>query len=174
MSEPFIAQISIFGGNFAPRGWALCNGQILAISQNTALFALLGTNYGGDGRTNFALPNLQDRTPMGTGQGPGLTDRFIGEQDGRSTVSLLQTEIPGHTHSVGCDSAAGTLPDAGGHVWGAVAGRGRPPLYAASGNTSMSPQAIGTAGLGLPHNNRSPFLGLTFIIAMIGIFPSRN
>jgi microcystin-dependent protein len=174
MSQPFIAQITIFGGNFAPRGWAFCNGQIIAISQNTALFALLGTNYGGNGETTFALPDLRDRAPMGSGSGAGLTQRFLGESNGSASVSLRATEMPAHNHNVLADTATGTSADPTNNTWAGVGGRGRPTVYAPSAGTTMSAQAIANAGLGVPHNNMSPFLGLSFIIALEGIFPSRN
>jgi microcystin-dependent protein len=200
VSEPFLGQVSIFAGNFAPRGFAFCNGQILPISQNTALFSLLGTYYGGNGTTNFGLPNLQGRAPLGQGQGPGLSPYSIGEVTGTTTVTLNQNQVPshnhlancdsaigttvtlnqnqvpGHNHLANCDSAIGTLPDPGGHAWAAVAGgRGRPTLYAtAPSGGPMSAQAIGPAGGNQAHNNLSPYLVVNFIIAMQGIYPSRN
>jgi microcystin-dependent protein len=175
MSEPFIAQISMFAGNFAPRSYAFCNGQILAISQNTALFSLIGTNFGGNGTSNFALPNLQAKAPLGVGQGVGLTGRVIGETGGVAAVSLLLNQIPGHSHTANCDGAVGTLPDPGGHVWAASAGgRGRPTTYGTTSGGAMSAQAIGPTGGNAPHNNLSPYQAVSFIIALFGIFPSRN
>jgi microcystin-dependent protein len=176
MSAPFLAEVRIFAGNFAPRGWAFCNGQLLAISQNTALFSLVGTFYGGNGTTNFALPNLQGLAPMGNGQGPGLSQRTLGETGGEAAVTLLQSEMPSHTHSAKCDSAVGTLPGPTGNVWAAsTGGRGRPtPYAAATSGAAMSAAAIGPTGTSQPHNNMSPYLVLNFIIALQGIFPARN
>lgn len=175
MSSPFVAEIRIVGFNFAPTGWALCNGQLLPISQNTALFSLLGTYYGGDGKSTFALPNLQDSVPIGAGQGPGLSDRFLGEQSGVPYVTLLQSEMPSHTHTAMADGGGGgnqTTP--GGNAWSGLAGRTPPSLYNNAANTTMSPLAVGITGGGLPHNNLQPYLGLTFIIALQGIFPARG
>ena len=175
MSDPFVAEIRMFGGNFAPRGWAFCNGQILSIAQNTALFSLLGTTYGGNGQTTFALPNLQDRSPMHQGQGPGLTDRVLGETSGSQTVTLLASEMPAHAHQPQADASASGQASPAGATWGA-GGRGRPPAYAANPApaAALSPQALATIGGSQPHNNRSPYLGVSFIIALQGIFPSRN
>jgi microcystin-dependent protein len=174
MSEPFIAEIRIFGFNFAPRGWASCNGQILPIAQNTALFSLLGTMYGGNGQTTFALPNLQGRAAMPWGQGPGLTNRVLGEIGGEQNVTLIQTEMPAHNHPVGSDSAAGGNADPTNGMWAAT-GRGRPLPYSSNApNTLMSGQALATAGANQPHNNMPPYLTLNFCIALQGIFPSRN
>jgi microcystin-dependent protein len=177
MSDQFVAEIRIFAGNFAPKGWAFCNGQLLPISQNTALFSLLGTTYGGDGKSTFGLPNLQGSAPLQQGQGPGLTLRDLGETGGSSTVSLLQSEIPAHSHAVSGTAVAGTTGvPAPTLTWAASAtGRTPPPLYFnGSPNASMSPGALSNAGGDLPHNNMQPFLGLTFIIALQGIFPPRS
>jgi microcystin-dependent protein len=171
--DPFVGEIRIFAGNFAPRGWALCNGQLMPISQNTALFSLLGTFYGGDGKSTFALPNLQGSAPMHFGQGPGLTDRSIGESAGEPAVTLIQSEIPAHGHTALGKDASGGLPSPTGNVWGPLAGRTPPNLYSsAAPNTAMAP--LGVAGGGLPHNNMSPYLTLTFIIALQGVFPPRS
>ena len=146
MSDPFLAEIRIFGFNFAPRGWALCNGQLLPISQNTALFALLGTTYGGDGRTTFALPNLQGSAPMQQGQGPGLSNRFLGEAGGSETVTLLQTEIPLHSHQLQAFIEPGDNRQPGPNVSLATSAgvfayvSGSPPI------TQMNPQALQPAG----------------------------
>ena len=176
MSNPFVAEIRIFAGNFAPKGWALCDGQLLPISQNTALFSLLGTTYGGDGKSNFALPNLQGCAPMQAGQGPGLSLRDLGETGGEQTVTLLQTEMPAHAHTAQGAGSGGELSPQN-NSWGS-AGRGRPPGYAASNangtNVQMNPFGLSIAGGNLPHNNMPPFLGLTFIIAMQGVFPPRS
>jgi len=174
MSNPFLAEIRIFTGGFAPKGWALCDGQLMSISQNTALFSLLGTTYGGNGTSNFALPNLQGCAPMQAGQGPGLSLRDLGETAGEQTVTLLQTEMPAHSHtaqaSTGPDSTTPT-PNA----W-ASGQKGFGNFYAPSGNnnTQMNPFALSIAGGNLPHNNMQPFLGLMFIIALQGVFPARS
>jgi microcystin-dependent protein len=182
MSNPFLAEIRIFTGNFAPKGWALCDGQLMSISQNTALFSLLGTTYGGNGTSNFALPNLQGSAPMQAGQGPGLSLRDLGEVGGEQTVTLLQTEIPSHSHSFSATVTPGTtatctnnqpaLASAG----GGKQGGGNSLLYYSSGNTNvqMNPLGLTPAGGGLPHNNMHPFLGLTFIIALQGVYPARG
>lgn len=174
MSTPFVAEIRIVGFNFAPTGWALCNGQLLPISQNTALFSLLGTSYGGDGKSTFALPNLQGSAPIHQGQGPGLSDRVVGESGGEQSVTLLETEIPAHSHSVRADSGNGNQTSPVNNVWSSLAGRTPPPLYSNTSNTAMSPQAGGIAGGSQPHNNMSPYLVLNFIIALQGIFPPRS
>lgn len=174
MSNPFLAEIRIFTGSFAPKGWALCDGQLMPISQNTALFSLLGTTYGGDGQSNFALPNLQGCAPMQAGQGPGLSLRDLGETAGEQTVTLLQTEMPAHAHTVQATSSAGQ-PSPGSNAWGSAL-RGHPGSYAASGaaNVQMNPFGTSIAGGNQPHNNMPPFLGLIFIIALQGVFPARS
>ena len=173
MSNPFLAEIRIFTGNFAPKGWALCNGQLLPISQNTALFSLLGTTYGGDGKSNFALPNMQGNAPMQPGQGPGLSLHDLGETAGEQAVTLLQTEMPSHPHTAQA-AASGNLADPGNNAWSTGA-KGHPGFYAAVGsNTPMSATALSIAGGNQPHNNMIPFLGLTFIIALQGVFPPRS
>ena len=174
MANPFVAEIRIFAGNFAPTGWAQCNGQLMPISQNTALFSLLGTTYGGDGKSTFALPNLQGSAPMQAGQGPGLSLRDLGEVGGEQNVTLLQTEMPAHSHGVQGTTSLG-LPDPGGNAWGSGA-KGFGNLYTASGagNVQMSPFGTSITGGNLPHNNMPPFLCLTFIIALQGVFPARS
>ncbi len=175
MSDPFVAEIRIFGFNFAPKGWALCNGQLIPISQNTALFSLLGTTYGGDGKSTFALPNLQDRSPMHPGQGPGLSLHDLGESAGEAAVTLLNTELPVHSHTAGANAGSGGQAAPPNNVWGSLAGRTPPPLYQSGApNVSMSASALGLAGSSLPHNNRQPYLGLNFCIALQGIFPARG
>lgn len=174
MSNPFVAEIRIFGGNFAPLGWATCDGQLMPISQNTALFSLLGTTYGGDGKSTFALPNLQGSAPMHAGQGPGLSLRDLGEQGGEQSVTLLQTEMPAHSH--GAVAAAGTgQPTPGGNCWASGA-KGFGNVYSPTGanNVQMNPLALSIAGGNLPHNNMMPFLCFTFIIALQGVFPPRS
>ena len=165
----------MFGGNFAPIGWAECNGQLLSISQNAALFSLLGTTYGGNGTTTFALPNLQGATPMGQGQGPGLQPRDLGETGGTTFVTLNESQLPGHTHSaVGTTTKAKTA-DPAGAVWAGAAERGG-ALYsdATSGLVSMSSTALAPTGGGGSLNNLPPYLTVTFIIALVGVYPPRS
>jgi microcystin-dependent protein len=176
MADPFIGEIRMFGGNFAPTGWALCNGQLLPISQNTALFSILGTTFGGNGQTTFGLPDLRGRVPMNFGQGPGLTPRNLGENGGSETVTLLVTQMPAHTHQANASSANATAPSPQGGVWAQELDSqgGTGTGYTGTPNTTMSPQAIGTAGGGQPHQNLQPYLCVNFIIALNGIFPSRS
>ncbi len=172
MSDPFVAEIRIFAGQFAPTGWAQCNGQLMPISQNTALFSLLGTMYGGDGKSNFALPNLQGAAPMGTGDGPGLTSRFPGDQGGETSVTLLSTEMPIHNHFVQASNQIGTDRTPAGEDLARSKGMN---LYGPSGpSVLMSIQATTVNGGSLPHNNVQPFLVFTFIIALLGVFPPRD
>jgi microcystin-dependent protein len=172
VSDPFVAEIRIFPFNFAPQGWAFCNGQLLPLSQNTALFSLLGTTYGGNGKSNFALPDLQGNAPLGAGQGPGLSLRDLGETGGAATVTLLESEIPAHGHTL-----QGTLDDDDstspvGHAYGALS------VAYAPGNSPntvpMAPEALAPAGGNLPHNNLQPYLTLNFCIALQGVFPPRS
>ena len=176
MSDPFVAEIRIFGFNFAPRGWAFCNGQILPISQNTALFSLLGTTYGGNGQSTFALPNLQDSAPMHPGQGPGLSLHDLGETGGSEVVTLLQSEMPAHSHALKADTADPAdvqAPSAA--VVLARSNGGNAYLNPAPASlVPMSFLAIGPAGGDLPHNNMMPFLALSFCIALQGVFPPRT
>lgn len=169
MSEPFIAEIKIFAGNFAPRGWAFCNGQLLPIAQNTALFSLVGTTYGGDGRTTFGLPNLQGRVPMHPGRGPGLTSRRLGESGGSETVTLSGNQIGAHSHSA---RATADAPDTNSPTGALPAAA---PVYEAgdSTKTAMSNQSVAPVGGGQPHNNLQPVLTLSFIVALLGVYPSR-
>jgi microcystin-dependent protein len=171
--DPFVAEIRIFGFNFAPTGWAACNGQLLPISQNTALFSLLGTTYGGDGKSTFALPNLQGNAPMHPGQGPGLSLRDLGEMGGSETVTLLQSEIPAHSHSLMAntlDIADTNVPSPNASF--ALSSGGT--LYQAAANTTLGVQALSMAGGSLPHSNMQPYLTLNFCIALQGVFPARN
>lgn len=175
MSNPFLAEIRIFTGNFAPKGWAQCDGQILPLSQNTALFSLLGTTYGGDGKSNFALPNMQGNAPMQAGQGPGLSLRDLGEIGGEQTVTLLQTEMPVHAHTAQAGAGGGQPPPTS-NTWGSGVKTG-PSFYNASAsgtNAAMNPFSVSIAGGSQPHNNMPPFLGLMFIIALQGVFPPRS
>jgi microcystin-dependent protein len=174
MSIPFVGEIKIFAGSFAPSGWATCDGQLLPLSQNTALFSLLGTFYGGDGKSTFALPNLQGSAPVHQGQGNGLSEYFLGQQGGSENVTLLQSEMPFHTHTVQANSAGGGQISPVNNIWSSLSGRTPPPLYQSATNTQMSPMATSIAGSSLPHNNMSPYLVLTFIIAMQGVFPARQ
>lgn len=170
MSDPFVGEIRMAGFNFAPTGWAFCDGQLMPIAQNTALFSLLGTIYGGDGRTTFALPNLQGASPMNQGAGPGLTPRYAGEMSGTSVVDLLTTDMPGHTHSAQGVNAGSNRQGPTGNAWAEVRGL----LYATAANGLMHPQAIGLQGGSQPHNNMPPYLVVNFIIALQGVFPPRS
>lgn|SRR5262245_4999637 len=174
MSDPYVAEIRIVGFNFAPTGWALCDGQLMSISQNTALFSLLGTTYGGDGKTTFGLPNLQGRVPMHQGQGAGLTSRDLGEMGGEPAATLLESELPAHAHSVSANVGGGNQASPVGGVWSSLPGRTPPNLFASSSNTTMSPQAFAKAGGSQPHNNMSPYVVLNFIIATQGVYPARS
>lgn len=173
MSDPFLGEIRIFAGNFAPRAWAFCSGQLLPISQNTALFSLLGTNYGGNGKTTFGLPNLSDRVPMFWGNGPGLSNRFIGETGGSSAVTLLSSEIPQHNHLFSGSSAAGSQSSPGAANFGS-GGRGRPPAYTNTATLVTMGGTTAPTGGSQPHNNMQPFLTLSFIIALQGVYPPRS
>jgi microcystin-dependent protein len=173
MSDPFIGEIRMFAGNFAPRGWAFCNGQILPIAQNTALFSLLGTTYGGDGRTTFALPDLRDRIPVGFGEGPGLTPRTLGESGGAAAVTLAANQIPSHTHALRAASGTPSSGAPSGEVVLAPTTGGK--IYRdATSPVAMSAGTIGPAGGSQPHNNLQPYLAVNYIIALQGIFPSRQ
>jgi microcystin-dependent protein len=175
MPEPFVAEIRIFPFTFAPTGWAFCNGQLLPISQNTALFSLLGTTYGGDGRSTFALPDLQGRAPMHPGQGPGLSPHDLGEQAGTDTVTLLQSEIPVHTHALQANAAPADLQAPGpARVLARAAGGSAYQTNSAANLVAMAPEALAPAGGGQPHNNLQPYLTLNFNIALQGVFPPRS
>ena len=169
--DPFLAEIRIFAGNFAPKDWAFCNGQVMAISQNTALFSILGTTYGGDGKSNFALPNLQNSFAMDAGQGPGLTNRGLGETGGESTHTLTTAEIPAHTHQLKSDGAATTGTPSTSVALGPASANIYAPLTASA---LMAGNAVGIGGGSQPHENRQPYLALSFIIALQGIFPPRS
>jgi microcystin-dependent protein len=178
MSDQFVAEIRIFGFTFPPTGWAYCNGQLLPISQNTALFSLLGTTYGGNGTSTFALPNLQGSAPMHPGQGPGLSLHDLGETGGSTTVTLLSSEMPAHTHIVNCIDGgriAGQVGQPGNAILTKTSGT--PPLAYASGgaqNQQLAQNAVSVVGGSQPHNNMMPYLTLNFCIAMQGIFPPRS
>jgi microcystin-dependent protein len=173
MSDQFLAEIRIFPFNFAPTGWAFCDGQLMPISQNTALFALLGTYYGGDGKSTFALPDLQGNSPMQAGQGQGLSERFLGEMSGVESITLLQTEIPVHTHAIRVSTEDGESDTpAANRIMGRSIG-GFAYQSQAINLGMMAFQALPPAGGGLPHNNMQPYLTLNFCIALQGIFPQR-
>ena len=171
--DPFVAEIRIFGFNFAPTGWAQCNGQILPISQNTALFALLGTTYGGNGKSTFALPDMQGNAPLHPGQGSGLSLYDLGQQGGTQFVTLLQSEIPVHTHSVKAAVDPGDLQVGSPTRTYARSGSGFGYNANTSPMTTMAFQALAPAGGGQPHNNMMPYLTLNFCIALQGVFPAR-
>lgn len=175
MSNQYLAEIRIFAGNFAPYGWALCNGQVLPIAQNTALFSLIGTYYGGDGITTFALPNLQSRLPIHQGQGNGLSPYTIGQNGGTEIVTLTSQQLPQHNHGVNASSGPGTQVLATGNYWAEDgASRGGKVYASATDNTLMNAGALGQTGGNQPHTNIQPCLALTFIIALQGIYPARN
>ncbi|MEM7033147.1 MAG: tail fiber protein [Chloroflexota bacterium] len=169
MSEPFIAEIRIFAGNFAPRGWAFCDGQLLPIAQNTALFSLIGTTYGGDGRTTTALPNMQGRAPMHPGRGPGLTSRRLGEKVGAEIVTLSEAQIPSHNHTMRAytqNPAVTAVPSSIESI--------NDPTFATTSDVDMASESLSTTGGGQAHSNVQPFLTLNYIIALQGLFPSRG
>ncbi|MFN3943836.1 MAG: phage tail protein [Allosphingosinicella sp.] len=172
MADPFVAEIRIYPFNFPPTGWAYCNGQLMPISQNTALFALLGTTYGGDGKSTFALPDMQGNVPMHPGQGPGLSLHDLGESGGTTNVTLLQSEIPFHNHGLRGSIEPADIVTGSSDV---VFGRSSAGQAYSNGtpNVAMAPQALAPAGASLPHNNMMPYLTLNFCIALQGVFPPR-
>ncbi|MDQ2079111.1 tail fiber protein [Xanthobacteraceae bacterium Astr-EGSB] len=173
MADPFVAEIRIFPFNFAPKGWAWCDGQLLPLSQNTALFSLLGTTYGGNGKSNFALPDLQGRAPMHPGQGPGLSLHDLGETGGSETVTLLETEIPSHSHTARVSARPANENDAAGQYWATTTVN----AYSTAANftrANLSPNALAPAGGDQPHNNMQPYLTFYFCIALQGVFPPRT
>jgi microcystin-dependent protein len=175
MADPFVAEIRIFPFNFAPKGWAWCDGQLLPLSQNTALFSLLGTTYGGNGKSNFALPDLQGRAPMHPGQGPGLSLHDLGETGGSETVTLLESEIPAHSHAMRASTEIGDLQ--GPAPSRSLARSANATAYQTTTNASlvsMAPEALAPAGGDQPHNNLQPFLTFYFCIALQGVFPPRT
>jgi microcystin-dependent protein len=180
MSTPYVGQIMLFGGNYAIPGWAFCNGQLLSISQYQVLFALIGTTYGGDGVTTFALPDLRGRAVLNMGQGLGLTNRQIGEAAGVESVTLLTTQIPGHNHGVKADTGqAGTASPGTGVIPATPVSSSFPSLYVVPGTSTITPTpmatgSIGPTGGGMPHENRMPSLAMNYLIALEGIFPTRN
>ena len=173
MAEPFLGEIRAFGFNFPPRGWAQCDGQTLPINQNTALFALLGTIYGGDGETSFRVPDLRGRMPMHFGSGPGLSSRQIGQTGGSETVTLADAEMPPHSHGMRCSGDTGNSNVAEGNYCAEDAGF-QSATYSDVPDASMGENAITESGGGRPHENMSPYLALNFCIALVGIFPSQS
>jgi microcystin-dependent protein len=175
MADPFVAEIRIFPFNFAPKGWAWCQGQLLPLSQNTALFSLLGTTYGGDGKSNFALPDLEGRAPMHPGQGPGLSLYDLGQTGGSETVTLLESEIPSHSHALTAQTDPGITNVPGGGAISAPFGRGN-NLFTSTNTplVAMAPEALAPAGGDQPHNNLMPYLTFYFCIALQGVFPPRG
>lgn len=172
MADPFVAEIRIFPFNFAPKGWAFCDGQLIPISQNTALFSLLGTTYGGDGKSTFALPDLQGAAPMHPGQGPGLSLHDLGEVGGSQTVTLLESEVPAHAHQLRAntvDPADTNVPSPSAAFAPSTGGT----LYQPAPGTHLAPEALAPAGGDAPHNNLQPYLTLHFNIALQGVFPPR-
>ena len=168
MASPFIGEIRMFGGNFAPQGWAFCNGQLIAISDNDALFNLIGTTYGGDGQSTFALPNLQSRIPMHVGPGFALA-----QTGGEEQVTLTTAQIPIHNHVPQCQTSTSSLQGPGNGLWAAVT-PGTQQIYANTAPAAaMNPQAVGAAGGSQPHDNMLPFLAVSFIISLFGIFPTQ-
>ena len=171
--DPFVAEIRIFAFDFAPKGWAFCDGQLLPISQNTALFSILGTTYGGDGKSTFALPNLAGRAPMHPGQGPGLSPHQLGEAGGAETVTLSTNQIPAHSHTLMAESSAASTKIPTGNVLSHPA-RGLPYAPGSANVVAMASQAIAPSGGQTSHNNMMPYLALRFCIALQGVFPPRN
>ena len=174
MAEPFLGEIIMFGGNFAPRGWALCDGQILPINQNQSLFSLLGTTYGGDGRTTFGLPDLRGRVAMHPGTGPGLSSRNLGARGGSETVPLSTTQIPAHNHAANCVVPGGNSNDAVNNFWADDVGVSSGTYHSGPATNTMNSDAIANAGGGQAHDNVQPFQCVNYIIALQGLFPSRN
>jgi microcystin-dependent protein len=171
MSNPFVGEIRMFGGNFAPLGWAFCDGQLLAIAENDALFALIGTTYGGDGQSTFALPDLRGRIPLHQGQGSSLSPHYLGEHGGAETVTLTTAQLPNHTHRL----ASGVAAMYGDPSGASVADTGTTAIYGAGGaNVDMAPAASVPAGGSQPHNNLMPYQCVNFIISLFGIFPSQS
>ncbi|PUA38191.1 phage tail protein [Paenibacillus elgii] len=172
--DSFLGEITIFAGSFTPKGWAVCNGQLMPIAQNAALFSILGVKYGGDGKTTFALPNLQGAAPIHKGQGPGLTERIIGQSGGSQRVTLMAAELPIHTHPVN-SAASGSGTTVEGMVWAKTPGRVGGAAYGSFTNTvMMNTGAIQSEGGSQPHNNMQPYLAVHFIICISGNFPPRG
>jgi microcystin-dependent protein len=173
MSQPFVGEIRLVGFNFAPQGWAFCNGQLLPINQFDTLFNLIGTTYGGDGQSTFALPNLQSRVIVHQGQGLGLSNYIIGGNGGVETITVTPSQIPNHNHAAACSSSAGSQSSPVGNLWAADAA-GLTAEYSNSQNGQVNAAAIGQSGGSQPHENRMPFLAMNYIISLFGVFPSQN
>jgi microcystin-dependent protein len=172
MGTPYVGEIRLVGFIFAPTGWALCNGALLAIDQNTALFSLIGTTYGGDGVTNFALPNLLSRIPISMGQGTGLSNYVLGQISGSESVTLTSGQLPSHTHAVGCTSGSSNSQTPQNNFWGTWADAQYSDQPA---NTTMNPNSVAQAPWGnQPHENRMPYQAVNYIIALEGIYPTQN
>jgi microcystin-dependent protein len=174
MSEAYVGEIRVFAGNFAPLGWALCDGALLPIADNQVLFTLIGTTYGGDGQNTFGLPDLRGRAVIHQGSGPGLSPYVIGEQVGQETISLVPAQMTSHSHSFGGTAAAGNTATPGPTAVLAGTPSGLPIYDGTANPIALSPQSVTSAGGSIPHNNRQPFLALTYIISLFGIFPSQN
>ena len=172
MSNPFVGEIRAFGFNFAPTGWAQCNGQLLPISQNTALFSLLGTFYGGDGKSTFALPNLQGAAPMNQGQSPGTSQRYLGEMSGEQFVTLIQSEMPAHPHALNAVESTATARQPPGQMF--ATGEAISFYSTRAPNINMNPGMLSVSGGSLPHTNMQPYLVLNYCIALQGVFPARG
>jgi microcystin-dependent protein len=170
--DPYVGEIRLFSGSYAPRGWAFCQGQTMLVQENTVLFTVIGNTYGGDGKTTFALPNLSGRAPVHQGNGPGLTPRVIGSTDGSAEVTLNYSQMPAHMHSA---QSAGTVNNTSpiGNVWGNVGSRGA-KVYSTLLDVPLSAPAISAVGGNEAHNNMQPFLGVNFIIALEGVYPSKS
>lgn len=175
MADPFVGEIQIFAGNFAPRNWAFCNGQTIPVSQNTALFSILGTTYGGDGRTTFGVPNLQGRAPMHVGTGPGLSTRRLGQKGGGTTVGLNSTNLPAHNHSLTAQNpgfGVATTAPAGNYLASPTTGG---TAYGANASpVGMSASSLTNTGGTVPHNNMQPYLVMSFVVCLVGLYPSRS
>ena len=172
MSEPFVGEIRMFAGNFVPRGWAFCDGQLLAVAQNDVLFSLFGTIYGGDGRTTFGLPDLRGRLPVHAGSGPGLSPRKLGAKGGLETVTLTQAQMPAHEHPANALGTAGDSADPSGRIWAAVTAGTR--YSTGASDTPMHASILAPMGGSRSHTNLQPFLCVNFIVSLFGINPSRN
>jgi microcystin-dependent protein len=171
MSNPFVGEIRLFGGNFAPAGWAFCNGQLLSIAENETLFNLIGTTYGGDGQSTFALPDLRGRVPVHAGQGPGLSNYILGQSGGAEDVTLTADQIPAHSHVPQASAGAGGQASPAGNVW---ANSTNLPYSPNAPTAAMAAAAVGPAGGNQPHDNMVPFVAVSFIISLFGVFPTQN
>lgn len=174
MADPYVGEIRIFAGNYAPVDWALCDGSLIRIQQNSALFSVIGTTYGGDGKTTFALPNFMGAAPIHQGSGAGLTPRTLGESGGSQTVTLLSTELPNHTHGVNAQLTPTDGAGPEGAIWASSAASRGQAIYSATPNVAMNPLALNITGSSQPHNNMQPFVAMTFIIALQGVYPPKQ